>query len=157
MCNINRKYRSLLLDIRLNALANSGSELHVGLHDGDALGMLGTELGVNEEVDEIVLGGFLESLDGETLETDVGLVVVLDEVTNKLGEGELADQEISGLLILLDFTSGDDTLFGAADLLDTGGGSCGLASCLTGDGLTGSLGGGGGLTCCVFGASHFLK
>lgn len=157
MCNINRKYRSLLLDIRLNALANAGGKLHVGLHDGDALGMLGTELGVNEEVDEIVLGGFLESLDGETLETDVGLVVVLDEVTNKLGEGELADQEIGGLLILLDFTSGDDTLFGAADLLDTRGGSGGLTSCLTGDGLTGSLGGGGGLACCVFGTSHFLK
>ena len=94
----------------LNTLANSGGKLHVWHHDRDTLGVLGTQLGVDEQVDEIVLSSLLESLDGESLETDVGLVVVLDQLTDQLGEREFTDQEVGGLLILLDFPGGDGSL-----------------------------------------------
>ena len=117
--------------------------------------MLGAQLGVDEEVDEVVLGGLLEGLDGETLESDVLLVVALDELSDQLGEGELSDQQVGGLLVLLDFAGGDGALLGSSDLLDASlGGAGGLTDCLTGDGLTWGLGGGGRLTGGVFGASH---
>ncbi len=112
------------------------------MHDGDALGVFGTELGIDEEVDEIVLSSFLESLDGETLESDVLFVVALDEFSDELGEWELSDQEVSGLLILLNFTSGNCSLLGSSDFLDTSlGCASSLTDGLTGDGLTWSLGG----------------
>ena len=81
--------------------------------------MLCAELCVDEQVDEVVLSSLLESLDGQALESDVGLVVVLDELSDELGEWELPDQQVSCLLILLDFTGGDCSLLGSPDLLDT--------------------------------------
>ncbi|CAL6031176.1 Conserved_hypothetical protein [Hexamita inflata] len=143
-----------LLVVWFNSLTNSGGELHVWHHDGDTLGVFSAKLGINEQVDEIVFSGFLESLDGKTLETDVVLVVVLNKFTDELGEWELTDQKIGGLLILLDFSSGDCTLLGTSDLLDTLAGTSGLTDGLTGDSLTWSLGGGGGFTCGMFGSSH---
>ena len=149
--------QSLLL-VWLDAAADSGGEEHVWLHDGDSLGVLGAQLGVDEEVDEVVLGGLLEGLDGETLESDVLLVVALDELSDQLGEWELSDQQVGGLLVLLDFAGGDGTLLGSSDLLDASlGGAGGLTDCLTGDGLTWGLGGGGRLTGGVFGASHVFQ
>ena len=103
------KYNSLLV-IRLDAAADSSGKLHIWLHDGNTLGVLGAKLSINEEVDKVVLSSFLESLDGETLETNISLVGVLNELTNKLGEWELADQKIGGLLIFLDFACSDGTL-----------------------------------------------
>jgi len=143
-----------LLVVWLDSLSDASGELHVWLHDRDALGVLGTQLGVDEQVDQIVLGGFLESLDGETLESDVGLVVVLDQLTDQLRERELADQEVSGLLVLLDFAGGHCSLLGTSDLLDALAGAGGLADCLAGDGLAWCLGCRGALACGVFGACH---
>ena len=74
------------------------------------------------------------------METDVVLVVVLNELTDELGEWKLTDQKISGLLILLDFSSGDCALLGSSDLLDTLTGTSGFTDCLTSDSLTWSLG-----------------
>ena len=156
-CHIHYKNKfetSSLLVIWLYSLPNTGGELHVWLHDRDTLGVLGAELCVDEEVDQIVLGGLLESLDGQTLESDVGFVVVLDKLTDELREWELADQEISSLLILLDFTSGHCSLLGTSDLLDTLAGACGLADCLAGDGLAGCLCCGGAFACGVLGTCH---
>ena len=74
------------------------------------------------------------------METDVVLVVVLNKFTDELGEWEFTDQEICGLLILLDFSSGDCALLGTSDLLDTLTCASGFTDCLTGDSLTWSLG-----------------
>ena len=99
--------------------------------------MLSAELGVDEEVDEVVLSSFLESLDSKTLESDVLLVVALDEFSDELGEWELSDQEVGGLLVLLDFAGCDCSLLGSSDFLDASlRGACGLTDCLTGDSLT---------------------
>ena len=73
--------QSLLL-VWLDAASDSGGEEHVWLHDGDTLGVFSAELGVNEEVDEIVFSGFLEGLDGKTLESNVLFVVALNEFSD---------------------------------------------------------------------------
>lgn len=44
--------------------ADSLGELKVSGHDGDSLGMDGTEVGVFEEGDEVGLSSFLKSQDG---------------------------------------------------------------------------------------------
>ena len=137
-----------------DTLTDAGGEEHIWLHDGDTLGVLSAELGIDEEVDEVVLGSLLKSLDGETLETDIVLVGALDEFSDQLGEWELTDQKLGGLLVLLDFAGRDGTLLGTSDLLDTLGGTRGLTDGLTRDGLAWSLGSRSRLACCVLGACH---
>ena len=75
-----------LLVWALDTLSDSHRELHIPVHDGDTLGVLGTELRIDEEFDEVVFRGLLERLDSETLKTDIGFVVVLHNLTNELGE-----------------------------------------------------------------------
>ena len=142
--------------VRLNTLSNASSELHIRLHDCDAFCMLSTHLSVNKEVDQIVLSGLLHGLDGETLETDIVLVVVGNQLTHKLGEGQFTDQKLSGLLIFLDFTGGNCALLRAASLLHTTSCTCSLAGSFTGDRLAGCFGGAGRFTSCVLCASHFI-
>ena len=52
---------------------------------------------------------------------------VLGDLTNETLEGELADEQLRGLLVATDFTKGDGTRPEAMGLLDTtsGGGLCG--------------------------------
>ena len=63
------------------------AELRVRLHDGDPLRVLCVQLRVHEQADEVVFGGLLEILDRESLETDLVLVLVLHELTHRLGIG----------------------------------------------------------------------
>ena len=71
--------------------------------------MDGAQVGVFEEGDEVGLNGLLESTDGGGLETEVRLEV-LSNFTDQTLEGELADQELGGLLVATDFTESDGTL-----------------------------------------------
>jgi hypothetical protein len=66
--------------------------------DGDTLGVDGAQVGVLEERDEVGFDGLLESTDGGGLEAEVGLEVLCD-LTNKTLEWQLADEELSRLLI----------------------------------------------------------
>jgi histone H3 len=76
--------------------------------DGDTLGVDGAEVGVLEEGDEVSLNGLLESTDGGGLEAEVGLEI-LGDLTDETLEGELADQELGGLLVTTDLTESDGT------------------------------------------------
>ena len=116
-------------------------------HDGDTLGVDSAQVGVFEETDQVRLGGFLESHDGGALETQVGLEV-LSDLTDQPLEGQLADQNLSGLLVTTDLTEIDGTGPVTMGLLDsTGGGgalTCGLGGQLFAGGfasgrLTGGL------------------
>ena len=60
--------------------------------------MDGAEVGVLEQADEVRLGGLLERHDGGALEAEVGLEV-LGDLTDEALEGELADEELGGLLV----------------------------------------------------------
>jgi hypothetical protein len=118
--------------------ADTTSEGHVTGGDGDALGVKAEEVGVLEETNEVSLSSLLESEDGRGGETEVVLEGGGD-LTDKALEGELANEEISGLLVSTDLTDGDGTGAVTVSLLDTTGGGGRLAGGLSGEGGTGSL------------------
>jgi hypothetical protein len=96
----------------------AAGELDVLGLDGDTLGMDGAQVGVLEERDEVGLNGLLESADGRGLEAEVGLEV-LGDLTDKTLEGQLADEELSRLLVATDLTESDGSGLVAVRLLDT--------------------------------------
>jgi histone H3 len=139
---------------RLRALAtDAAGKLDVLGHDGDTLGVDGSEVGVLEEADEVSLGGLLEGKNGGALEAEIGLEV-LGNLTNKALERQLADEELSGLLVAADLTESDGARSVSVGLLDTTSGGGALAGGLGGELLAGGLATGrlaGGL----LGTSHF--
>lgn len=70
--------------------------------------MDGAQVGVFEEGDEVGLNGLLKSTNGGRLEAEVRLEV-LSDFTDETLEGELANQELSGLLVATDLTESDGT------------------------------------------------
>ena len=115
---------------RLRTLtAETAGELDVLALDGDTLGVDGAEVGVLEEGDEVGLDGLLKSTDGGGLEAEIGLEV-LGNLTNKTLEGQLADEELSRLLVATDLTESDSSGLVAVRLLDTTGRRRTLTSCL---------------------------
>ena len=122
--------------------ADAAGQLDVLGHDGDSLGVDSAEVGVLEESDEVGLRGFLESTDGRRLEAEIGLEV-LGDFTNQTLEGQLADEELSRLLVATDFTESDGSGAVTVGLLDSSGGGRRLAGCLGGELLAGSLSSGG--------------
>jgi histone H3 len=114
--------------------------------------MDGAQVGVFEKTDQVGLSGFLESKDSRTLETKIGLEV-LGDLTNKALEGQLADEEVSGLLVTTDLTKSDGSRSVTVGLLHTSGGGGRLTSRLGGKLLTRSLSS-GTLTSGLLGTSH---
>ncbi len=98
--------------------------------------MDGAQVGVLEETNEVGLRGFLEGQDGRALEAEISLEL-LGNLTNQTLEGELADQELSGLLVTTDLTESDSTRAVSVGLLDTTSGRGTLTSSLGGELLTG--------------------
>jgi hypothetical protein len=92
------------------------SELDVLGLDGDTLGVDGAQVGVLEEGNEVGLDGLLESTDGGGLEAEIRLEV-LGNLTDKALEGQLADEELSRLLVATDLTESDGTRLVAVRLL----------------------------------------
>jgi hypothetical protein len=88
--------------------------------DGDTLGVDSAQVGVLEERDEVGLDGLLESTDGGGLEAEIRLEV-LSNLTDKTLEGQLADEELSRLLVATDLTESDRSGLVAVRLLDTSG------------------------------------
>jgi len=135
---------------RLSTLATeSAGQVDVLGLDGDTLGVDGSQVGVFEERHKVSLRGLLKSTDGRRLEAEVSLEV-LGDFTNETLEGQLADQELSRLLVATDLTKSDGTRAVTMRLLDTSGGRGRLAGSLGGELLTRSLSSGGlasGLLC----------
>jgi len=142
----------LLNALRALTTEAAGKGEVLGLN-GDTLGVDGSKVSVFEEGDEVSLAGFLESQNGGGLEAEIRLEV-LGDFTDEALEGQLADQELSRLLVPPDFTQSDGTGPEPVGLLDTT--SAGLG------GLPGSLGSElltrglatGGLSGGLLGAGH---
>jgi hypothetical protein len=98
----------------------TASELDVLGLNGDTLGVDGAQVGVLEERDEVGLYGLLESADSGGLEAEIRLEV-LSDLTDKALEGQLADEELSRLLVATDLTKSDGSGLVAVRLLDTSG------------------------------------
>lgn len=132
---------------------DSAGELHVLGHDGNSLGVDGAEVGVLEETDHVGFGGLLEGKDGGALETELASVLGSD-LTDESLEGELADEELGGLLETSDLTESDGAGSETVRFLDAVGGGLGLlGSSLVSDVLSGVLGA-GVLAGSLLGAGH---
>ena len=132
---------------------DTAGELDVLGHDGDTLGVDGAQVGVLKQTDEVSLAGLLEGHDGRALEAEVSLEV-LGDLTNKTLEWQLADEELSGLLVSSDLSESDGSWPVSVGLLDTSGGWGTLASCLGGELLARSLSS-GRFTSGLFCSCHF--
>jgi hypothetical protein len=91
----------------LGALStDTTSQLDILGHDGNTLGVDGTQVGILKKTNEVSLGSLLKGKDGRSLETQVGLEV-LGDLTDETLEGKLADEEVGGLLVTTDLTKSD--------------------------------------------------
>jgi histone H3 len=150
---IERVFKDKAQSSNLRALStDTTGELNILGHDGDTLGVDSAQVGVLKEANEVGLSSLLKGKDGRSLEAKVGLEV-LSDLTNKTLERELADQEISRLLVTTNLTKSDSSRAVTVGLLDTSGGWGRLASSLGGELLTRSLSS-GGLTSGLLGAGH---
>ena len=98
--------------------------------------MDGAEVGVLEEGDEVRLGGLLESDDGGSLESEV-VLEILGDLADKALEGQLADEELGGLLVSADLAEGDGSRAVSVRLLDSSGCRRALSGGLGGELLAG--------------------
>jgi len=94
---------------RLRALATEAAgELNVLGLDGNALCVNGAEVGVLEQRHEVSLDGLLKGADGGRLEAEVALEV-LGNLTDETLEGELANEELGGLLVATNLAESDSS------------------------------------------------
>ena len=75
-------------------------------HDSDTLGVDSAEVGVLEESNEVCLSSLLESENCRALESEVSLEL-LSNLANQALEWELANEELSRLLVSSDFSEGN--------------------------------------------------
>jgi len=150
-----RQKKHHCLPFHLGTLStNPASELDILGHDGDTASVDGTEVSVLKEPDKVSLSSLLKSTNGGRLEAQISLEV-LGDLTNKTLEGELADQELSGLLVATNLTKSDGTGAVAMGLLDSSGGRGRLAGSLGGELLAGGLAS-SGLAGGLLSTSHLL-
>ena len=133
---------------------DAAGQLDVLGHDGDPLGVDGAQVGVLEEADQVGLAGLLQRHHGGALEAQVGLEV-LGNLADEALEGQLADEQLGGLLVTPDLTESHGAGLVAVRLLDASGGRGALAGGLGGQLLPGGLAS-GGLTGGLLGTCHFL-
>ena len=131
--------------------SDSSGELHVLWHDGNSLGVDGTEVSVLEESNHVGLSSLLKGKDGGRLESKVGLEVGGDFSDESL-ERKLSDEELGRLLVLSDHSESNSAWSESMGLLDTSTGWDGGLGGL-GDHLSWGLGA-GSLSSCLLGSCH---
>ena len=70
--------------------------------------MDGSQVGVLKQANQVGLSSLLQCQDCRALEAQVGLEV-LGNLTYKALEGQLADEQLSGLLVLADLAQSDSS------------------------------------------------
>jgi hypothetical protein len=118
----------------LGALTTDATgELNILGHDCHTLSVDRAQVGVFEQSNEISLSSFLKSKHGSGLKAKIRLEI-LGNFTDKTLEGSLADEKISGLLVLADLAKGDSSGTVTVGLLHASGSGSGLAGSLLGRG-----------------------
>ena len=91
--------------------------------------MDGAQVGVLKKTNEVGLASLLKGHDSRALEAEVSLEV-LGNLTDKALEGQLADEELSRLLVSPDLTESNSSWPVPVGLLDSTGGGGGLSCSL---------------------------
>jgi len=131
---------------------NTASQLDILWHDSDTLGVDSTQVGVLKQSNEVSLTGLLESTNGSRLEPEISFEI-LSNFSHKTLEGQLPDEELSGLLVSSDLTESNGSWPVSVGLLHSSGGWSGLPGSLGGQLLPWSLSS-SGLTCCLLSTGH---
>ena len=105
---------------------DAAGKLDVLGHDGDALGVDGTQVGVLEEPHQIGLARLLQRHHGRALEAQVSLEILRDFAHQPL-ERQLTDQQLRGLLVTADLAQSYRAGPVAVRLLHAAGGRRALA------------------------------
>ena len=134
---------------------DSSCELDVLGHDGDSLGVNGTQVGIFEKTNKVSLAGFLKSHDSRALESEISFEV-LSDFSHKPLEWQLADQKLGALLVTTDLSECDSSWPVSVWFLDTTSCRCGF-SCSLGRQLFSGSFSSGTLTSGLFGSCHFQK
>ena len=133
---------------------DTASQLDVLGHDGDPLGVDGAQVGVLEQTNQVGLAGLLESHNSRALEPQVSLEVLCD-LPDKTLERQLADEQLSGLLVPPDLTESNGSRPVSVGLLDSTSGRGRFTGSLGGELLPGGFAS-GGLTGGLLGTSHVV-
>ena len=131
---------------------DSSGQLDVLWHDGDTLGMDGTQVGVLKQTNQISLTGFLESHDSRALESQVSLEV-LGNFSHQTLEWQLADEKLSALLVSSDLTESNCSWPVSVGFLNSSSGWGRFSGSLGGQLFSGSLSS-SGFSCGLLGTSH---
>ena len=131
---------------------DTAGQLDVLGHDGDTLGMDGTQVGILKQTDQVSLTGLLEGHDSRALEAEVSLEV-LGNLTDQALEGQLADEELSGLLVSSDLSESNSSWPISVGLLDSSSSGCRFAGSFCGQLFPGGFAS-SGLASSLLGTSH---
>jgi len=94
----------------------------------------GAQVGVLEQRNEVGLSRLLKGQHSRALEPEF-LLELMGDFSDEPLEGELSDEEVSGLLVLSDFPEGNCSGFEAVRFLDSGGDWCALSGYFLSDEL----------------------
>ena len=128
----------VLVEVLSTLTTDTAGQLDILGHDGHTLGMDGTQVGVLKQTNEVSFAGLLEGHNSRALEPQVSLEV-LGNLTDQTLEGELADEELSRLLVASDFAESHCARPVSVGLLHSSCGRGGLAGSLGGQLLPGGL------------------
>jgi len=112
----------------------------------------GAQVGVLKQPDEVGLASLLQSSNGSRLESEISFEI-LSDFSDETLEGQLPDEELSGLLVSPDLTESHSSGPVSVGLLDSSGGGSRFPGSLGGQLLPGSLSS-GGLTGSLLGTGH---
>ncbi|KAJ6931452.1 hypothetical protein NC652_014829 [Populus alba x Populus x berolinensis] len=128
------------------------SQLNILRHDCNPFSMNGTQICVLKETHKISLSCFLKSRNGTALEPEISLKI-LSNFSHKPLEGELADQKLSALLVLPDFSQSNSSWPETVGFLHASGGWGRLPGSLSCQLLARGLAS-GGFSCSLLGTGH---
>jgi hypothetical protein len=138
---------------RLSTLAtDAAGQLDVLGHNGNTFGVDGAQVGVLEQTHQVGLRRLLQGQHSGALEAQVGLEV-LGDLAHQTLEGQLADQELGGFLVLADLAQSHGTRTVTMGLLHAASGRRRLTRSLGRELLAGCLTS-GGFACGLLGTSH---
>jgi len=131
---------------------NTASQLDILWHDSDTLGVDSAQVSVLKQSNKVSLTGLLKSTNGSRLEPEISFEI-LSNFSHETLEGQLPDEELSGLLVSPDLTESDGSWPVSVGLLHSSGGWGRLPGSLGGQLLPWSLSS-SGLTGCLLGTGH---
>ena len=133
--------------------SDSSCQLDVLWHNGDPLGMDGTQVGVFEKTNQVSFRGFLKSCDSSRLESQVSFEV-LSDFTNQSLEWQFSDEQFSRFLVSSDLSEGYCSRSVAMRFLDSTSSWCAFSCSLCGQLFSWSLAS-SRFSCSLLGSCHF--